>query len=339
MAAEGDVRIVYEGEPTTDSSGEPVKFQTASDSMKAVFAPDADGIALASASQLGNFRYEDETMSATSGKCDYDAQDKIMALSDSPKIFFEAGYATGHDAVVDLQQRTIQVRHNVRSALSGINEPGLLGESSAGSRTIIVADNMQYWTEDSHIRYTGNVQLLSEEQQLQAENLEILNRGERVEASGKIRHRIYRGRSFMGDRGNIENSTVPLSKDDENFTRLPINIESTNFKYLKDNKTFTYSGNTSLISSDLKLTSGTLEAVLNESGDEIEWALARNEVVVFKGKWECKGDNAHYFRVPERIEIVGEPAECIDPEGIKPSAPRLTYYVADDRILLGEQED
>jgi len=198
---------------------------------------------------------------------------------------------------------------------------------------------MDHMVETGHTLYTGNVQLLSDEQQLQAEKLEILNGGEIVDAAGRIRHRIFRNRISADKRTRIGDSSVAASKDDGNAAGLPINIESSNFKYLKDIKTFTYSGEISLKSSDLQLKSGTLKAVLNDSGEDIQWARAENEVVFYKGKWECRGDVGYYFLEPERIEVEGDPAVCIDAEGMKPSAPRLTYNVADDRILLRERVD
>ncbi|MBN2317896.1 MAG: LPS export ABC transporter periplasmic protein LptC [Acidobacteria bacterium] len=334
MVAEGNVRVVYEGGSSPDNPEKPEKFRTASDSLKAEFAQDSDGIILASASQWGNFILEDESESATAGRCDYDAQNEKMILSDSPKIYFEAGYVTGHTAVYNLNQGVMQIRRNVRWILSDMQEPGSQGSALAGSRSIILADVMQYWSEESRAQCTGNVQLLSEDQQLRAEKLVFLDGGERIEAAGNVRHLIYRGRSSTAEGQDMKNPPATGSKDGGNFSRLPINIESSNFKYVKDNNTVTYSGNTSLTSSDLLLKSGTLETVLDDSGMEIERAIARDDVVVFKGKRKCKGDVAYYFRNPERFEVVGKPAESFDPEGVRSSAPRLTYNVADDRILL-----
>lgn len=339
MVAEGSVQVDYEGETTSGHPGKPIKFQTASDNMSAVFAPDASGIVLASASQWGNFKYRDESWSAVSGRCDYDARNKKMILSDTPKINFESGYATGDSAAFYLEQETMRVRNNVRSILSGMSGPGLPGESSVGSGTVITADNMQVRIRDGRTRYTGNVRLLSEEQLLQAENLEILDTGESVEATGGVRHRIYRDRFLMTGEKDMGDSSVPAAKNNGNYSRLPINIESSSFKYVKAENAFTYSGNTYLVSSDLELRSGTLETVLDESGNGIEQAIAKDGVVVLKGKWKCAGDVAIYYRVPERIVVEGEPAECVDPEGWKPSAPRLTYNLADDRIQLEERGD
>ncbi len=339
MVAEGNVRVAYEGGTTTDQTVKPEEFHTSSNGLKATFVEDAEGIVLASASQWGDFKYEDESKSATSGRCDYDAQDARMTLSDSPKIYFEAGYATGETAVFNLDQGLMQIRRKVRSMLSEMEDPGSHGPALMRSDSLILADDMQFWSEKGRVRYSGSVQLLSEDQQLQAEKLEILDGGEYIEAEGNIRHFIYRGRSPMDEGRNMKNLPGAVAKDDGNFSGMPINIESSNFKYVREKNTIYYSGGTSLISEDLKLKSATLDVLLDDSGKEIERALAKDNVVVFKGNRECRGDIAYYFRNPERFEVVGNPAESFDPEGVRSYAPRLTYNVADDRIQLEGRGD
>ena len=85
---------------------------------------------------------------------------------------------------------------------------------------------------------------------------------------------------------------------------------------------------------DFTLTSGTLEALLDEEGKALLRATAKENVVVRKGNRECKGDVAYYYDDPERFEVVGTPAELFDPERGRSFSPRLTSNVADDRILL-----
>ena len=143
----------------------------------------------------------------------------------------------------------------------------------------------------------------------------------------------------MAEGRNNKNLPGAVPKDDGNYSGMPINIESSNFKYVREKNTIHYSGGTSLISEDLKLKSATLDVLLDDSGKEIETALAKDNVVVSKGNRECRGDIAYYFLNPERFEVVGNPAESFDPDGVRSFAPRLTYNVADDRILLEGRED
>ena len=328
MDAEGAVRVEYERASTSAGQEVPEGFRTSSDSLKAVFVPDSESIRLASASQWGNFKYEDAARKATSGRCDYDAIEETMVLSDSPEIFFEMGSATGDTVEFDRRQRVLLILGNVRSILSKIKEAGFLGTSSASS-SIILSEAMRYNTESGDARYSKNVQLLSEAHQLQAETLDILDAGAEIEAEGNIRHLFY---SDSGNGNNSSSNSAP--KEAGNSQDVPIYIKSSRLKYIKDTNTVIYSGNVSMSSLDRGLTSGTLEALLDEDGKDIVQAAARETVVVHKGNMQCKGDVAYYYSDPKRYEVTGSPAECFDPERGRFFPRRLTYNDADDSIQL-----
>jgi hypothetical protein len=51
---------------------------------------------------------------------------------------------------------------------------------------------------------------------------------------------------------------------------------------------------------------------------------------------EGRGDSAEWLPAKGRFVIVGRPAVIDDPERGRSLARRLTYFQADDRILLGE---
>lgn len=334
MSAEGAVRVVYER--VSPSSDNPVSegFHTSSDSLNAVFLPDSEEIRLASASQRGNFKYEDATMSATSGSCDYDAQQEKIILRDSPEISIEMGSVSGETVEFDRKQEVLHVLGNVRSILSESKDADFFGGESAGSRSIILADAMQYHVESGDARYSRNAQLLSEDHQLQADRLDILDGGARIEAEGNIRHHISGNRISDRRKDGSKNRSNPESKESRNSPDVPITIESSRLDYEKDTNTLTYSGNIVLSYPDFTLTSGTLEALLDEEGKALLRATAKENVVVRKGNRECKGDVAYYYDDPERFEVVGTPAELFDPERGRSFSPRLTSNVADDRILL-----
>jgi LPS export ABC transporter protein LptC len=333
MNAEGAVRVVYERVFPSDN---PVSegFHTSSDRLKALFLPDSDEIRLASASQWGNFKYEDATMSATSGSCDYDAQEERIILKDSPEISFEMGSVSGETVEFDRKQEMLSILGSVRSILSESKDADFFGPVSASSRSIILADAMQYHTESGNTQYSGNVQLLSEDHQLQADRLDILGGGARIEAEGNIRHYITGNRISDREKNDRKNRSNSESKESRNSSDVPINIESSRLDYEKDANTLVYSGNIILSCPDFTLTSGTLEALLDEEGKALRRATAKENVVVRKGNRECKGDVAYYYGDPERFEVFGTPAELFDPEGGRSFSPRLTSNVADDRILL-----
>ncbi|MEJ2247962.1 MAG: hypothetical protein P8Y80_18110, partial [Acidobacteriota bacterium] len=326
MNAEGAVRVVYEQVSPSDN---PVSegFHTWSDRLKAVFLPDSDEIRLASASQWGNFKYEDATMSATSGACDYDAQEERITLKDSPEISIGMGSVSGETVEFERKPEMLRILGNVRSILSENKDAGFFGQASAGSRSIILADAMLYYTESGNTHYSGNVQLLSEDHQLHADRLDILDGGARIEAEGNIRHNIAGNR--ISDRGKDERKkrSNSASKESRNYPDVPINIESSRLDYVKDTNILMYSGNIILSYPDFTLTSGTLEALLDEKGKALHRATAKENVVVRKGNRECKGDVAYYYSDPERFEVLGTPAELFDPERGRSFSPRLTSNV------------
>ena len=302
--------------------------------MKALFSPDSGGIHLTTVSQWGNFRYEDASSSAKSGRCDYDAPIEKITLSDSPEIFFDMGSTTGELIEFDRMQGVLQVHGKVRSVLSDHNANGFVGNLSGNAKSIVLADSMEYHTNKGPIQYTKNVYLLSEDQQLQADILEILDNGDHIIAEGGIVHRILRNPMLESQGKSDKQVPASRSNDKEKIEDRPILIKSNKLEYVKTANTVTYSENVSLSSGDLLLESGNLEAVLNDEGNTIEKATATRDVVVFKEHWKCQGEIAYYFSDPERYVVLGSPLEFFDPTGVHSFPHRLTYIVADDRIQM-----
>jgi lipopolysaccharide export system protein LptA len=170
------------------------------------------------------------------------------------------------------------------------------------------------------------VHLLSEDGQLQAEALEIFKGGERIDAQGKIMHlvavREARGQQPSG------------SKDERNPVLEPMIIKSDALSYLKETKTITYTGNVTLSSKSLDLSSVKLDAVVDSEGKRIERAKAQGNVRLRQGDRQCTGETADYYLDPGKFVVAGNPAEILEPGKGRSVARRLTSFVADDRILL-----
>lgn len=202
-----------------------------------------------------------------------------------------------------------------------------MGSSSSSSRIIITAEEMHYRTESEYARYEIKVQLLSESQHLQAQVLEIFESGDRVKAQGEILH-------LIADR----------SGESENSANESITIRSEKFEYLREGKALAYSGNVRLDSGELRLFSSSLDAFLDEQEKNIERATARGseigseKVFISQGTRECIGDVAYWYLDPGKFVVIGDPAIANDVERGQSSAPQLTYFTADDRILLESQK-
>jgi lipopolysaccharide assembly outer membrane protein LptD (OstA) len=187
---------------------------------------------------------------------------------------------------------------------------------------------MQYWTEVGRARYAGKVQMLSEDQQLKAQVLEIFGGGERLEAQGTVWHLLPRSEARKAP------SETDKSKKTGNASSAPIIIQSSSMKYLSAGNALAYSGGVTLHSGDLDLSSGSLNAMLDKEGKSVEHATASEKVLIRQGDRQCKGEVADWYVDPGKFIVVGSPAEVYDPGRGRSFARRLTSFSSDDRILL-----
>jgi LPS export ABC transporter protein LptC len=342
MNAEGHVQTTYEGQkPDRKGGSTGENYRTASDKMATTFSLNNGRSAVESATQWGNFSYQDAAYSATAGRCDYDAGKEIMILKDSPRISDNMSSTTGNQVDYDQKQRTLLVHGNVQSRISPQKGGGsFLGSSSSASSSpsIIMADEMQYRQETGQFRYSGKVRAISENQQLHSQALEVFDSGERVEAQGDIWN-LIKGATQSEKSRETQNTSQPSkrSKATQNSVQSPIEIRSEHLRYSKASNEIAYSGNVRVSSADVSLSSNNFDANLDQEGT-IKHAIARGKVHIVQkndGR-ESKSDVANWSLDADKFEIEGTPAEVFDPARGRSHAPRLTYFKADDRILLGK---
>jgi lipopolysaccharide export system protein LptA len=328
MYAEGHVRVKYEKTPAKPGSLKE-EFQTESNKMQAIFQPSGGENAIEQATQWGNFIYRDDTKTATSGKCDYEAMKDSLVLSESPKLLDASmGETQGNEIEYDQKRKILFVHGGVRTIVSQNKGDGSFWASSGSSFPVIIkADELKYASESARAHYSGSVDLLSEEQRLQAQELEIVNGGDQVSAQGGIRHHIYK--TGTGRNGALKNTG--------NSADMPMDIQSERLRYAKETNIISYSsssGNVLLHSADYDISSKTLDAKWEKNGKRIEWATAREKVLIQQGARICKGEIAEYYPDPERFEVTGSPAEIDDPGKMKSTARHLTSFVADGKSRL-----
>jgi lipopolysaccharide export system protein LptA len=328
LDAEGHVRITYDQKDGSRKGAVVEQFHTASEKMKAAFELMAGESALKSMSQWGTFSYEDGTRSASSGRCDYDAASGILVLKESiPKMSDETKWTTGQQIEFDRNSKLVSVHGRVQSTFSAQKgSPSFFGTSASSSAGNVKADEMRYWTDTGIVRYTGSVHLLSENQDLQTDWLEISNGLDHVDAQGSILHLLS-----MKDASQSSQS----AKSREVYAADTLTtVQSSAMTYSKEKNTITYSGKVTLHSKDVDLSSDKLDAVPDSEGKKIERSTARGNVTLHVGVREFKGEAADYYSSPEKFVMTGKPATVSDPGSGRSASPRLTYTTADDRILL-----
>jgi lipopolysaccharide export system protein LptA len=284
-----------------------------------------------SVAQWGNFTYSDDAKrSASSGRCDYDAGKQILLLTQSPRISDETKDTTGNQIEYDQKSKLLSVHGHVRSVLNSQKGAGsFFGTSSSSSPASVTADEMRYRTDTERVHYTGKVLLLSENQQLRADTLDISGGLEQVDAQGSILHRILK------DASKDDASMPNKPKQAQAAADVGTIIQSSTMAYLKKDNILKYSGKVTLHSEDMDLSSDNLDAELDPDGKP-KHLTARDNAVVNIGTSECRGEIADFYTDPDRHVVLtgapGKPAEVYEPGKGRSFAHQLTYHDADGRI-------
>jgi lipopolysaccharide export system protein LptA len=327
LDAEGHVQVAYERKGNAKSSSIE-KFNTASDHFSAVFDLLVGKSAVKSVAQWGKFTYDDAARSASAGRCDYDSGRAIIALSEHPKISDETKTTTGDRMEYDQNRRVLSVSGQVRSVLSPAEGKGLFsGSSSSSSPAIVMADGMRYWADTGRVLYSRHVHVLSENQDLTTDELEITAGLDRVNARGSVRHLLSRGEA-RNSSADGRRKGVQTSAD------LQTDVESSAMTYSKAKNEINYQGNVSLHSRAMDLTADNLDAVPDSDEKGLQQATARGNVVLRMGERICRGDFAQYHGDSGKVIVTGTPVQVIDPTKGRSFGRRLTSSTTDDTILL-----
>jgi LPS export ABC transporter protein LptC len=331
---DGNVRVYYSrpADPAREAPAE--EFQTSSASIKATFM-EHDGAA-ETVSQWGGFTFNDGSRTATSGRSDYDARKEMLVLTEAPLISVKKGVTTGDRVQYNQGEGILSVQKRVRSVLnpqSAASATPFSSPSGSSSPTIVTADAMQYWTGNGRALYTGSVQMLSENGQLQARELEIIDSGEQVKAREDVRHLIPRRQAVAGaaKAGDGDSGTKP---PEGGKSAAPVTIRSTGLEYAKHDNAIHYSGGVNLTSDDITMVSDTLDATFDRAGNRLETAIAKGKLQISQRERSVEGLQAEYLVNAGKVVVTGSPAHIKDPERGNSQAPRLTFFTADDRILL-----
>jgi len=331
--AAGEVRLLYQTEPGAADKNGPERFQTESENIEALFDLIEGASKLRSLTQWDGFRYYDGVRNSAAGRAYYHASNQVIVLKESPIITASFGTTAGEYIEFDRPQKLLTVYNRVRSQLSPKQgQNSLFTESAPNSGGIITADAMRYWIESGRVHYEGNVRLLSENSQLEAEALDILAGGTKITAEGKVSHIVFTS-AASNSPGRRDETIKSATKTSE----MPMIVKSASLNYLREDRTIVYTGNVVLSYKDLVFYAARLEALLDSAGKRIEQARAQGGVRVRQSERECAGDTADYYLNPERLVIVGSPAVIFDPGKGRSLARRLTSFVADDRILIESQ--
>jgi lipopolysaccharide export system protein LptA len=107
--------------------------------------------------------------------------------------------------------------------------------------------------------------------------------------------------------------------------------------YFPEENLVLYQNKSSLTVKDVNLQSQSISVNLGEEDKSIQKIVARTKVVIVQEMGEARGEEAVYDPENESLILLGSPV-LIDKDGGRTEGHKLTFHMADDRILVENKD-
>ncbi|NIM59274.1 MAG: hypothetical protein GTO16_10080 [Candidatus Aminicenantes bacterium] len=238
------------------------------------------------------------------GKGPYEAR---VASSDS-EVFAE-------EISISLDNNNLEVRRGVKVVLNQKKgEKKRVGLFSEESPVLVNAKEMRYFDQEKRFLFNGDIKAWQEKRILLADEIVL------YEETGKIL-----------SKGEVKSIFPHRPKDEEKEER--VEISSDKMTYHPEQNLIFYEERSSLKVKDIDLRAQSVSVYLSEEEGDVEKIVARGDVVIVQSLGEGRGEEAIYDPDKESVVLLGNPV-LIDKERGITRGDKLTFYLADDRILV-----
>lgn len=219
---------------------------------------------------------------------------------------------------ISLDNNDLEAKGGVKVILEAKEGGGKpIGIFSEEQPVLIRAREMRYFAENKRFLFNENVKAWQEEKVLRAEEIELFDE------TGQILCR-----------GGVE-STMPHTTKEGEEEKLKIFSEK--MTYFPEENIVLYQNKSSLMVKDVTLQAQSISVHLGEEDKGIQKIVARKKVVIIQELGEARGEEAVYDPENESLVLLGNPV-LIDKDGGRTEGHKLTFYMADDRILVENKD-
>lgn len=196
--------------------------------------------------------------------------------------------------------------------------PKRLGFFSEGSPVFITTENLRYFEDRQRFLFSGGAKLWQVKEMFLAQEVSMDIESGAVRAQGRVQS-IF--------------PYKPKEKDEEER----IKIESGQMAFDPEKNLIHYAGGVTLQVKDLILNCRFLTISMDRESGGVVDMMAKEKVSVFQKTYEGRGEDARYDVEKEIITVLGNPV-LIDKERGKTEGGKLTFYMADDRIVIENKD-
>ncbi len=221
----------------------------------------------------------------------------------------------GEEISIFLDSNNLEVKRGVKVVLHPIKgEKKRIGLFSKEYPVFINAKEMRYLDEQNRFLFNGDIKAWQEKRILLAQEIVLHEETGKVLAAGGVK------------------SIFPHKPKDEGKEEK-VEISSDKMTYQPEDNLIFYEKRSALKVNGIDLRAQSVSVYINEEGGNIQKIIAREKVAIVQNLGEGRGEEAIYDPNKESIVLLGNPV-LIDKDRSITKGDKLTFYLADDRILV-----
>ena len=224
---------------------------------------------------------------------------------------------SANEIILDTEKNNLEATEEVKVILKPGKSENAMGFFSQEKLIFIAADKMRYSAEQERFLFSGGIKSWQEKESLLTDQLLVDQRTGKIECVGQVKSVFPYESKNSQDQGSVEISANKMSYD-------------------PDSKSITFSGACSLKTGEVKMTSQTIKILFKEGQTEMQQFLAEGKVIIAQQQSEGRGEEAQFDVENETIVLLGNPV-LIDKDKGRTEGDKLTFFLADDRIVVENQ--
>jgi lipopolysaccharide export system protein LptA len=318
--------------------------------------------------QSGNVRFQQADKRASAERANIVRATDLIALAGSPVVSDATSRTSASSVTINQKSGAISATGNVISTYLTAGQPGAMNLGGGPAHTS--ADSLVGSTSTGHVTYSGRARLWQGDSVLDANQIEVWREDKKLQATGNVVAVFPQSASspLGGDFGPpsakpsgkiLGASAAPESKAAPSKASPTVwVIHAPTLTFWDDQSKARLEGGVTATSQQGELTSKTLDAYLGPapagakaaanapsgsaaagSGSrQLTRIVALGEVVVRQGDRRGTGEQAVYTAADQKFVLSGGKPTIIDANSDTTTGHSLTFFVANDTILIDSQE-
>ena len=350
-------RTIGKGAPQTSSSEE----------LAATFGANGEWDTL---DQSGKVHFQQADKRASAQRAKIVRTTDLIALDGSPVISDATSRTSAGSVTINQKSGAVTATDNVVSTYFSAGQPGAVDLGSGPAH--ISADALAGSSTSGHVFYTGRARLWQGESVLDANQIEVWRDDKKLQATGNVTAVFPQsGSSPIGNgfgmpinkpagKASASSSGPPASPPAATSKASPTVwvIHAPSLTYWDDQSKARLEGGVTATSQQGELTSKTLDAYLgpappatgskgsaapngasaSSAGRQLTRIVAQGQVVVRQGDRRGTAQEAIYTAADQKFVLSGGEPTIIDANSDTTTGHSLTFFVANDTILIDSQE-